>query len=316
MQPHMSSNKVLITADVHPYLQNRFHELGFETDVIPDIPRSQLLNIIPGYDVLIITTYLKADKELLDRAANLKIIGRVGSGMENVDVEYAKQKNIRCFHSPEGNAHAVGEHTLGLLLGLLHKIHSSALELKNKTWNRESNRGMELSGKTVGIIGFGHTGAAFAQKLAGFDVRILAFDPYKKSEAGQIEQVDLDVLRQECEVISFHVPYNPETHHFISKDFISGCRKKPVLLNTSRGAVADTLAVIEALDENRIAGYGADVFEDEPVTKNETHPIEVYQQLFSFENVLATPHIAGWTIESKYLLAKVLMNKMEPFLTF
>lgn len=308
--------KVLITAAVHPYLPARFGELGWEVTIIEDIGRDHLLEIMPQYEALIITTYVKADRALLDQAVTLRLIGRVGSGMENIDLPYAQEKGIRCFNSPEGNANAVGEHTLGLLLNLLHKISSSAASLKHGRWDREAFRGIELTGKTVGIIGCGHTGSAFAKKLSGFDVRIIAYDPYKKAFPAGMTPADLTAIRAEADIISFHVPYNSETHHYISDDFIAGCKKRPILLNTSRGAVADTPAVLRALQNGRISGFGVDVYEDEPLDKNQVHPSAVYHQLIAHEQVIATPHIAGWTLESKYLLAKVLMDKLEPFLTF
>lgn len=307
-------NSVLITADIDNYIQNRFEELGYLVDVKPEIERAELLDIIDVYKVLIITTYTKVDKELIDKASNLKIIGRVGSGMENVDVNYCQQKNIACVNSPEGNGNAVGEHCLAMLLNLFNNINIANNELKNGLFLREENRGMELDGKTIGIIGYGHTGQAFARKLRGFEVEILVYDKYKQAQDDFVKNVSLEELQALSDVISFHVPYNPETHYYCNISFINDCAKQPIIINTSRGAVINTLEVINAIENKQLRGLCADVFEDEPVTKNKVHAPEVYQKLLSFSNVIATPHIAGWTQESKYKLAKILMDKMEKLL--
>lgn len=305
------NKRVLITADIHPYIQNTFEATGFSVDVRPEITKEELTAIISAYSVLVITTYTKVDKTIIDNATNLKLIGRVGSGMENVDVEYCKQKNIVCVNSPEGNGNAVGEHCLAMLLNVLNNITKSNNELKNNHFLREENRGEELDGKTVGIIGYGHTGSSFAKKLRGFDVKILVYDKYKKAEDNFVHNVSLEELQKQSDVISFHVPLNQETHHYCNREFIDACGKMPIIINTSRGAIANTQEIISALENNKIKGLCIDVYEDEPITKNKINLVETYRKLFSFENVIATPHIAGWTIESKYKLAKVLMDKME-----
>ncbi len=306
--------KVLITAEIHPYIQQRFGALGYLVDNIPEINKNHLLDIIADYTVLVITTYTKVDKAVVDAATQLKIVGRVGSGMENVDVSYCKEKNIQCVNSPEGNGNAVGEHCLAMLLSLLNRITISNQELKNSLFLREENRGEELDGKVVGIIGYGHTGRAFAKKLRGFDVNILAYDKYIMPADDFVQAATLEDICQQADVISFHVPYNTETHHYCNADFIQQCSKPPVIINTSRGAVIDTLAVLHALENKLLRGLCIDVYEDEPVTKNTVHASEIYQRLLAFQNVIATPHIAGWTIESKYKLAKILMDKMEQLL--
>lgn len=303
--------KVLITANIHPYLQNRLEELGYFVQVKEGIERAELVAIIEVYEVLIITTYTKVDKELIDIARNLKIVGRVGSGMENVDIDYCKQKNIQCVNSPEGNGNAVGEHCLAMLLNLMNNINKANNELKQNIFNREENRGVELDGKSVGIIGYGHTGSAFAKKLRGFEAEVLVYDKYKKTQDDFVQQVSLDEIKRRCDVISFHVPYHEETHYYLNVDFIADCAKKPIFINTSRGAVVNTLDILDALENKKITGFCIDVFEDEPIHKNKIHPLEIYQKLIAKDNVIATPHIAGWTIESKYKLVKILMDKIE-----
>lgn len=305
------NKKVLITAAIHPYLQQRFEALNYVVDVIPEIASQDLLKIIDAYHILIITTYTKVDKEVIDNATQLQLIGRVGSGMENVDVKYAQQKNINCINSPEGNGNAVGEHCLALLLNLLNNINKANNELKQQIFHREENRGVELDGKTIGIIGYGHTGSAFAKKLRGFDVEILVYDKYIEASDAYVKNVDLDELQKKADIVSFHVPYNEETHHYCNEKFISQCTKMPIIMNTSRGAVIDTMAVLNALENQQLRGLCIDVFEDEPTTKGNIHAQAIYQKLFSFDNVIATPHIAGWTHESKYKLVKILMDKME-----
>lgn len=286
------NKRVLITADIHSYLQERLEALGFSVDVFEEIEREKLLEIIADYSVLIITTYTKVDKTIIDKASNLKIIGRVGSGMENVDVEYCKTKNIICVNSPEGNGNAVGEHCTAMLLSLLNNISKSNNELKQNLFLREENRGEELDGKTIGIIGYGHTGSAFARKLRGFDVEILVYDKYKNATDNFVKNVSLDELKERCHVISFHVPYNEETHYYLNADFIKDCTRQPIFINTSRGAVVNTIDVMDALEDKKIKGLCIDVYEDEPITKNKVHSLEIYQKLFSFNNVIATPHIA------------------------
>ena len=234
--------------------------------------------------------------------------------MENVEVEYCKVKDIICVNSPEGNANAVGEHSLSMLLSLMNNIVKSNNELKENVFLREENRGEELDGKTIGIIGYGHTGSAFAKKLRGFDVEILAYDKYKPAVDDHVKNVSLRELQERCDVISFHVPYNNETHHYCNADFISKCDKKPVIINTSRGPIGNTLDILSALEADQLRGLCIDVFEDEPINKNKIHSPDVYKKLLSLDNVIATPHVAGWTVESKYKLAKVLMDKIEKML--
>ena len=305
------NKRVLITADIDNYLQQRFEALGYLVDVKPEIERDELFGIIAEYSILIITTYTKVDAELIDKATNLKIVGRVGSGMENVDVEYCKTKNISCVNSPEGNGNAVGEHCLAILLNLLNNITKANNELKQNIFLREENRGEELDGKTIGIIGYGFTGNAFAKKLRGFDVEILVYDKYKIPTDSFVKNVTLQELQKRCDVISFHVPYNTETHYYCDEQFISDCSKKPIIINTSRGTVVKTIDIINAIETQKINGFCVDVYEDEPITKNKIHSTETYQKLLSFKNVIATPHIAGWTKESKYKLVKILMDKIE-----
>ncbi|HMU97935.1 MAG TPA: NAD(P)-dependent oxidoreductase [Chitinophagales bacterium] len=306
----MENKKAFITADIHPFLQQQL-EQKYIVDVDVAVSREKLLSVIEHYEILVITTYLKVDKELIDKALSLKVVARVGSGLENVDVDYAKSKGINVINSPEGNANAVGEHSLGMLLNLMNKINISNLALKQQIWDRESFRGEELDGKTIGIIGYGHTGPAFAKKLAGFEVNILVHDIVSKE---QVKQVDIETIQKECDIISLHVPYTSLTHHLINLEFIRKCDKKPIIINTSRGSVVDTPAIIHALKHQNIRGFCVDVFEDEPIGAGKVYPPMLYHQLLNFEHVVATSHVAGWTIESKFKLVEVLWQKMQDFI--
>lgn len=296
-------------------IPERLKALGYEVVMLPEPDEATLLSVIGQYEGLIFTTYTKVNRPLLDAAVRLKFAGRVGSGLENVDIPYAESKGVRVFNSPEGNANAVGEHTLGLLLAVFNNIVRSNTELKQGIWKREANRGMELDGRTVGIVGFGHTGSAFARKLRGFDVQVLAYDKYKSGfGGGQVVESTMEEIADKADVISFHVPYSSETHHMMNQAFFEGLKRQPVILHTCRGEVMDTHAACSALEKGNIYGLGIDVFEDEPWMNAEKVSLEVYQQLWQHPRVVATPHIAGWTVESKALLASVLMDKIEAWL--
>lgn len=201
-----------------------------------------------------------------------------------------------------------------MLLNLLNNINKANNELKQTIFHREENRGVELDGKIVGVIGYGHTGSSFAKKLRGFDVEILVYDKYKKAQDNFVKNVSLEELQMRSDIISFHVPYTDETHHYCNLKFLKNCLKTPIIINTSRGAIINTVDMLTALAQHQVAGICIDVFEDEPLTKNKIHPVGIYQQLIANDNVIATPHIAGWTIESKYKLVKILMDKIEKLL--
>jgi D-3-phosphoglycerate dehydrogenase len=236
----------------------------------------------------------------------------MGSGMEVIDVDYANSRGIRCYSSPEGNCNAVAEHALGLLLGLTKKIASSNEEVRQGKWLREENRGMELEGKTIGIIGFGHTGAAFAKKLAGFDMRVLAYDKYKQDLefAGVDFCKDLELIFQEADIISFHVPLQEDTLHYFNQDFLKRMHKPFILLNTSRGQVVKTDTILEGLHLHKILAAGLDVLEEEPLEKASESFKEKLRKIQAYSNVIITPHIAGYSFEALYKMSKTLLNKI------
>lgn len=311
---HTPQTKYLITDKVHPSAQPLLEKLGFEVDWFPNITNEEVYKIVDQYEGLIISTKTTINKRLIDKATKLKVVGRVGSGMDHIDQDYCKEKGIKCFSSPEGNCNAVAEHAMAMLLSLSNHLIRANNEVKNGIWKRFENTGFELTGKTVGIIGFGHTGSAFAKKLSGFGVDILVYDKYKNNfNIDYIKEVDYSEILEHADVISFHLPYNTETHHWINKEFIESCNKKPVIINTSRGAIAKTKDLLLALENDELNGICLDVFEDEPLDCNKGNNKYLYNKLLEYENVIVSPHIAGWTKEAKVKLVSVLVKKIENY---
>jgi len=304
--------KVIITAFAHSSLASGLEQRGYTVDVVEKISYTELSNVIGQYEGMIVSTRINIDKGMIDRAGSLKWIGRLGSGMEIIDVAHALSKNIVCMSSPEGNCAAVGEHCLGILLSLMHNIGNASNQVREGKWIREANRGIELGGKTVGIIGLGHTGSSFAHLLSGFGVRVLAHDKYRTGfGAGHVVEATLEEVVKCADVISFHLPLNEETHHYANDLFFSRLEKKPYFLNVSRGGVVDTDALIRALDQDLVAAAGLDVLENEELTKYSSVEKDRFQDLVMRSNVIITPHIAGSSQEALVKMADHLLRKLD-----
>ena len=287
--------------------------MGFACDYKPDISLEQTRQIIDQYEGLIINSKILVDRAFLDRAIRLKFVGRLGSGMEIVDRSYAAEKAVAIFGSPEGNRNAVAEQALGMLLALANNLIRADREVRQNEWRREANRGFELAGKTLGIIGFGHTGSQFAKKLAGMDMRVLAYDKYKTGYATGMPWVTESApaaIEQEADIISLHLPLTAETRHYADEAFFQRCKPGLILINTARGQCVNSAHLLDALETGRAGGACLDVFENEKpptFTENEKN---LYARLHRLDQVVLSPHIAGWTLESKQKLAKILLGKI------
>lgn len=303
--------KVLIAAPVHPILPTWLQANGFECITHEKIDQQAAMSLVGECVGIVTSTRLDINRQLIDAAPLLQWVGRMGSGMEIIDLAYAAGKGIACYSSPEGNCNAVAEHALGMLLALNKKIITSFAEVKEGIWLRDENRGVEIEGKTIGIIGFGHTGSAFARKLYGFDTRILVYDRYRKDIAPKyLEECELDVIYREADIISFHVPLAKDTMHYFNHDFVARMQKPFVLINTSRGQVVDSNALYTGLLSGKITGACLDVYETEPISAMGEQQRDFFDRMAAMKNVVITPHIAGYSAEALYKMSKALLDKI------
>lgn len=306
--------KALITDYVHPSLIIGLEERGYAIDYDTSITMDILPSIIHAYELVVINSKIKMFKDIIDKAPLLKYICRLGSGMEIIDLEYADQKNIHVINTPTGNNNAVAEHAMGMLLALSNNLMRSDRQVKQMIWEREENRGWELKGKTIGIIGFGHTGSQFAKKLSSWELNIISYDKYRENYGPEwdfVSRVALEDILKESDVISLHLPLTEETRNLVNWKFINSCKDKVIILNTSRGKVIKTLDLVEALEQGKVGGACLDVFENEKPHTFSLSETNTYTRLYSMENVVLSPHIAGWTIESLEKIAHVTLTKLD-----
>lgn len=307
----MTKGLVLVAAPIHQILRNGLLAIGFELIVKEDITQEEGYLLVAQCVGIITSTRLQIDTQMLDNAPNLKWIGRMGSGMEVIDVPYAESKGINCFGSPEGNCNSVAEHALGMLLALNKKIITASQEVKNGLWIREENRGIEIEGQTIGIIGFGHTGRAFAQKLLGFDVKILAYDTDRSvAIPAHVQRSSLQEIYTQATTVSFHVPQQADTIHYFDEAFIYKMQHNFTLINTSRGKVVDTPSLLKYLKTGKIKAACIDVLEYEPIKNMTEEYREIVMELSQMPQVIITPHIAGYSHDALFKMSEILLKRI------
>ncbi|WP_299365207.1 2-hydroxyacid dehydrogenase [Winogradskyella sp.] len=320
--------KVLHLDSNHPLLINQLNDLGFTNHEDYESSKLDIEAKIADYEGIIIRSRFTIDQQFLDAATHLKFIGRVGAGLENIDCTSAEEKGVHLISAPEGNRNAVGEHTLGMLLSLFNKLNKADKEVRQGKWLRAANRGLELDGKTVGLIGYGNMGKAFAKKLKGFDVEVICYDIKANVGDGHCKQVPLEELQEKTDVLSLHTPQTPLTMNMINADFINTFKKPFWLINTARGKSVVTEDLVDALESGKILGAGLDVLEYEKSSfenlfkmdeskfrwmrkGKKTNLPDAFQYLVNADNVLLTPHVAGWTVESHIKLAQIIVDKIK-----
>jgi len=303
------NNKILIADDIHPIFIEMVEAAGYQCDYQPTIKLDEALKVIADYKGLVIRSKLNVDKTVFDAATNLRFVCRSGAGLDNIDEAYAKQKNIYLINASEGNMDAVGEHCVGLLLALMNKFNMADQEIRNGEWKREANRGYELKGKTVGIIGYGFMGKSFAKKLSGFEVNVIAYDKYKTGFSDKYaREVSMEEVVKHSDVLSLHVPLTSETNGLVNDEYLFHFKKPIFFINAARGKVVKTQAVLNAIKEGKILGAGLDVLEVEKFPALGEQPW--FEELKESNKVILTPHVAGWTFDSYRKLSEVMAEKL------
>ena len=306
--------KALITDKVHPLLIKGLEDRGYVVDFDTSVTMDSLGPIINEYHLVVINSKIKMYREMIDRATQLEVICRLGSGLEIIDLPYAESKNITVINTPSGNNNAVAEHTMGMLLSLSNNLMRADREVRQMIWRREENRGWELRGKTVGIIGFGHTGSQLAKKLSSWELNVLSYDKYRihyGEEWNFVRRVNLEDILKESDIISLHLPLTEETRNLVDERFINSCKDKVILINTSRGKILNTKHLVEALEKGKVGGACLDVFENEKPHTYSQSEINTLTRLYALDNVVLSPHIAGWTKESLERIARIILEKLD-----
>jgi D-3-phosphoglycerate dehydrogenase len=286
---------------------------GFNCEFFQGKGKEDLMRSVQDYFGIIIRSRIILDEEILSKATELHFIGRVGAGMENIDVKYAESRGVQCFNSPEGNRDAVGEHATGMLLSLMNNLNRADRQVREGKWKREENRGTEVKGKTIGIIGYGNMGSAFAQRMLGFEATVISYDKYKKNYAdGNTIETTLERIFESADIVSMHVPLTEETRFMCGKDFFERFKKNIWFINTSRGAIVNTGDLAELIRSGKVLGAALDVleYEDSSFENLSVQFPDALRFLLASDKVILTPHIAGWTAESHFKLAKVLVDKI------
>lgn len=306
----MSKGKILIVDELHPVFKERAIALGYEVDDEPLFTRAQTLAAISAYQGIAVRTKFRIDQELMAAAPSLKFIARAGAGLDNIDEAYATSRNITLLNAPEGNMDAVGEHAIGLLLSLMNNFRNADQEVRNGIWDREGNRGYELKGKTVGIIGYGFMGKSFAKKLSGFEVNVIAYDKYKTGFTdAYAKEVSMEEIVRQSDVLSLHIPLTAETRQMLNEEYLFHFRKPFFFINTARGEIVNTVAVLSAIKSGKILAAGLDVLEVEkfPALADQ----HWFSNLKDSGKVILTPHVGGWTFESYRKISEVLAEKLS-----
>lgn len=303
------TKKILIIDDLHPAFAEKAKDLGFEVDDQPQITRAETLAIIKDYVGIAVRTKFRIDEELFNAAPNLKFVARAGAGLDNIDEAIAKSRNIQLINAPEGNRDAVGEHAIGLLLALMNNFRRADIEIRNGIWDREGNRGYELKGKTVGLIGYGFMGQQMAKKLAGFEVNVIAYDKYKTGFSDQFaREVSMEEIVKHSDILSLHIPLTKETKQMVNDEYFFHFKKPIFFINTARGEIVNTSAVLESIKKGKILGAGLDVLEAEKFPSLREQPW--FDELKSNEQIILTPHVGGWTFDSYRKISEVLAEKL------
>ncbi len=306
----MSLKKILIADDMHRCIIPLLEEKGYEIVYSPLITRDEILKIIHEFEGLIIRSKTSVDRELIEAGSKLKFVARAGAGMDKVDYEYLSSMNVEIINAPEGNRDALGEHAIGMLLSLLHKIPFGNLGVRKGEWNREGNRGIELKEKVVGVYGVGNMGMSFAKKLRGFECEIIGFDKFKKIEMDFVEQVGLEEFMSRTEILSIHIPLYNETKYLFDLDYLKRFKNLKVLINTSRGEILNTEDLMTLIGEGTIYGACLDVLENEKIATYSDRERELLHKLTALPNVIVTPHVGGWTFESYQRISEVIAEKV------